>query len=1145
MAVRNHCPGRKVRIPLEFKVFGELQVTHDGAAIAVARRKCQALLALLISQHPHGVSADGVADALWPYADPEKAANSVRVHVTFLRRSLVAAPGVIPRTTGRYSLAVDRSEIDVLRFEDLGREARNVAAAGDPRQACALYERAIAEKRGVPYAEFRDIDALRDEFTRLDELCLDVLDGYATALLDDDRADEACRILEPAVDANLIRETLAARLMLALYRTGRQQDALAIFGRVRAALTEGLGLLPSNQLQGLAEAIVLQRDELDLGRAGARTSRATLPPRQRAQFVGRAAELRALATTWDRAIGGEPQLAYLSGLAGVGKSSVMQRFVDEVTSTGANVVIGHCDPDPADNYQPFPDLVRALLTHAPPTDTSPRLLGELRRLTPDLADRLPIASEPPEPGAGRQRLFAAVASLLAMPSQPRLLVIEDLHWARPDALLLLRHVLRAATGQLMVLGTFRREELQPESSVNKALAGGRLGHPDTQITIKPMNRHEVVALIDAVAPTDRRTVWLEHLDELIDVSAGNPLRLREVLRQLELEPNASISEIAPDDVRALVTRRVQALDETTRTVLQTAAVLGRAFSLSQVAAAAGVSEDATLDALERAGEAGLVVEDEQVDDFTFSHPLFRNSIYHGLTQSRRARRHIACADVIAAEMERDPAERKWAEVARHLVAARPVSDAARAAEFARRAGHDAAMRYAHEEAVAWYRHAVEGATAARMPDRDVADLRLALGTELELSGSLDAAHDEFFEVAEVARANPDSDLLERVVVALTPRSAVLDTHLAPILGALAEEALVRGGPGDPERIRVLRSAAFARYYGDPTSVSQFASEATRLAEQTDDPQLQNWSMVLQYLAEVRSPEHRLALAGEIKRHTDQHHLLIDNGMASRRLLIELLGAGLMADFDRELEIMSATARTTAIPYDLYWSSAFRSTRAMMRDCSALTEELVNASAVLGRQLQVFESTGMHLLQTFALRYQQGRTRELTRELSAPSDPEPQIVAGTALLALSFAESNRMDLARGLLDRVVDADGVALPNDNFWFGGVGLFGGVAAACGSPAQQQVIREALEQHADSFCVFGAGGAVFGTGHHWIARLAAADGDSAAARDHLSAAAQICDHAGAGFWADRARSEMSRLGEPSATNGATDPATGSWQED
>ena len=246
---------------MDFRVFGPLGVTHAGATVTVGRRKCRTLLALLIGHHPHGLSPEVLADALWPDAEPAKAANNLRVHVTYLRRSLADEPDVIPRTAGRYALAVARDAIDTCRFESAVLAARATAASGDPRAAIDGFELAFEERRGDPYADLRDLDALRAEIVRLEELRLDAIEGYATALLDDDRADQACRVLEPVVNANLTREMLAARLMLALYRTGRQQDSLALFGRVKAALAEDLGLLPSDELQRLVDAIVVQRPE--------------------------------------------------------------------------------------------------------------------------------------------------------------------------------------------------------------------------------------------------------------------------------------------------------------------------------------------------------------------------------------------------------------------------------------------------------------------------------------------------------------------------------------------------------------------------------------------------------------------------------------------------------------------------------------------------------------------------------------------------------------------------------------------------------------------------------------------------------------------------------------------------------------------
>lgn len=1093
----------------------------------VARARCQAVLALLIANAPHGISLDGLCHALWPESTEANARNSARVHILHLRKALVDQPDPVRLVGGRYVLNVSRSAIDASRFEDHAIAARAASARGEPHRACLSYEAGIQEWTGSPYAQFRDIDALREEFTRLDVLCLDVMEGYAAALLDDDRAADACLTLEPMMGAHLIRETLAARLMLAMYRTGRQEDALTLFGRVKTTLRDGLGLVPSASLQALADAIVFQRPELDFSPSPTPGNPVPLGPRRRTAFVGRTAELRQLQDAWNRAVSGVPQLAYVSGVTGIGKSALMHQFIDEVRATDTLVVRGRCEPDPAENFEPFPAMLRSVFEHTPPTDIGPSVLGELGRLIPDLADRLPQPTLAAEPGAGRHRLFTAVGALLAGPLRPRLLVVEDLHWARPDALLMLRHVLRAARGQLMVLATYRTRAPHRASILNDALASGRLANPDVRIVLDRMNHHEVAALIHGIAPVERRVEWLNRLEELTDVSDGNPLALREVLRQLELDPGATISEIAPDDMVTLMARRLRHLDEPTLTLVRLASVLGREFTLQHLAAVAGISLDDALDAVERAIEAGVMAELDTVDRFAFAHPLLRNVVHRGLTDSRRTRSHLACATVLRREFDTHGVEGRWAAVARHLVAARPVSDANETALAARRAGHDAAERYAYKEAVAWFEQSLENALVSGWEPQHIGRLRLGYGTALENSGDLDAGRVEYFLAADIARAQDDRLLLAAAVVAATPPEAVLDPAYGATLAALANEALSGLDTEDPDRIPLLRSLTLAVAYFDPEAVDRLAHEASGLADRSDDPEARSSMLEIRYISKILHGNlaGRLAVSRAIRRHTDTHRLIRHAGTASRHLLVELLINGALEEFDAELEMMTRTAEATSIPADLYWSHAFRATRSLMRDASELTEELVRGSALIGKQLQISTSDGVYMLQTFAMRYQQGRAREITAGLRTPEQSAPQILAGTALLALSCAEAGRLDTARTLLDHAVADRVVTLQHDNFFLAAAGLFGGVAALCGSAEQRDALRTVLDPNADKFCVFGAGGAVFGTHHHWLARLAAADGEVAQARGHLERAEKLCDTADAKYWADRARHEASEL--------------------
>ncbi len=1111
---------------MEIKVFGPLTVSHAGQPIPITRPKCQALLALLIAHYPHGMTPDSIADALWPSATEKSAANSIRVHATHLRSAFEAHPEVLPASDGRYALAIDRAAVDVFRFEDHAAAARRAAAGGEPHRAAILYESAIAEWTGPHYAEFRNLDAFRDEVIRLDVLCLDTLEGYGAALLDDNRAAQAVRILEPMMEAHLLRENLAAHLMLALYRTNRQNDALTLFGRVKAALRDGLGLLPSGTLQDLANAIVLQKPALDFAGSRSGTGRARSGPRERISFVGRGAELHDLLDAWQRAVAGSPQLAYVTGVTGIGKSALAHRLADEVGRQHGHLVLARCEPDPAENFEPFPALLREVLDHTPPADIDRTVRRELARLVPDLTGRLPEAAAAAEPGAGRQRLFTAVATALMTPSRPRLIVIEDLHWARPDALLLLRHVLRSARGQLMVLTTFRRDTRDRYTDLHDATASGRLANPDLRIDLDRFTRSEIVAFVDAVAPADRRPRWLERIDELVDVSDGNPLALREVLRELELHPEADIAAIAPDDMVALATRRLRPLDESTLALIRLASVLGREFSLPHLAAAASASPTDVLDGLERGMQIGVIVELD-TDRFGFAHPLFRNIVYKNLPKSRRARDHLACADVLEQDVHEQAIEGRWSEVARHLLAARPTSDASRTAAAVERAGRDAEARYAHKDASNWYEMAIACASEAAWPAVAIGWLVLAYGHALENTGDLDAARTQYFQAADTARGFGDHPLLTAAALSATPAEAVLDSEYSRVLAAIVDEALDGLDATATERIPLLRSRAMAIAYFDPGKVNALAHDAAVLAAKSSDPEARSSMLEIQYVSKILQGNFagRLRVSREIYEHTRQHRLTHRAGAASRHLLVELLVNGEMAEFDAELDVMTKTADETSIPADVYWSRAFRATRGLMRDTSFLSEELVLAAALLGKQLQMPTSAGVQMLQTFALRYQQGRTREITVGLETPDQADPQILAGTALLAISLSEAGRTDSARMLLDRAVGDHSITLPHDNFFTAAVGLFGGVAARCGSSGQRAILRHELESHADKFCVFGAGGAVFGTHHHWLARLAAADGDPETARAHLERAEHLCHTAGATFWSERARQEAAAL--------------------
>jgi hypothetical protein len=345
---------------------------------------------------------------------------------------------------------------------------------------------------------------------------------------------------------------------------------------------------------------------------------------------------------------------------------------------------------------------------------------------------------------------------------------------------------------------------------------------------------------------------------------------------------------------------------------------------------------------------------------------------------------------------------------------------------------------------------------------------------------------------------------------------------------LLEEALTLDVRDQRRRAWLLCCAGAAHYYSDEENDERYAHEALALGRASEDPEVLLASLFAYHRWLTHDPtavEQRLAMSREMCAVAERHQLQMLIGRAYRTLLVDLLGIGALQDFEVEHERFAELATRHGAPSDLYWVSALRATRALASDPEGDTEELIQAAHVLGRQLEQGDSEGTYILQLFALRYQQGRSREITASLQTPRPEHPRILAGLSILAAALVASGRLDDARAILDRVIRDGAIVLPHDNLWHAATALFGGVAAAAGTAEQRAVITQALAPLADLWCVFGAGGAVFGTTHHWLARLAVADGDRDRAVEHLRTAAGTTGAAGAPYWARVAQNELRAL--------------------
>jgi predicted ATPase/DNA-binding SARP family transcriptional activator/Tfp pilus assembly protein PilF len=257
---------------MEFGILGPLAVWTDDGELPLGAPKPRALLALLLVHANEVVARETIVDELWGGRPPATAGKSVQIYVSQLRK-ILGEGRVRTRPVG-YVIEVEPGALDAERFEHRLEKGAGLLSSGVPAEAARVLRKALDLWRGPALAEFRDAPFARDEIDRLEELRLTALGRRIEADLAVGREVEVVPELETLVREHPLRESLRRLLILALYRSGRQADALAAYHDARKTLLDELGLDPSQSLRDLEKAILVQDPSLDLRSP---THRAELP----------------------------------------------------------------------------------------------------------------------------------------------------------------------------------------------------------------------------------------------------------------------------------------------------------------------------------------------------------------------------------------------------------------------------------------------------------------------------------------------------------------------------------------------------------------------------------------------------------------------------------------------------------------------------------------------------------------------------------------------------------------------------------------------------------------------------------------------------------------------------------------------------
>ncbi|MCI0632580.1 MAG: protein kinase [Actinobacteria bacterium] len=287
---------------MQFKILGHIEVDDDGGPIGLGGPKQRTVLAHLLLRANQVVPTDVLIDEVWGEEPPGNPRNTLQTYISHLRKAIGRER--IDGRSGGYVLHAEPDEVDASRFEALMREAR--AAPDDPASVSATLGEALAMWRGPPLADLADEPSLAGEIARLEDLRLTATERWLAAQIDAGHHTTVVGELEVLTQRHPMHERLWASLMLALYRTGRQADALAAYQKARQVLADQLGIDPSPELQELYRQILRQDAALDA---------APEPPPPTAPSVG---------LGWiDLAVGAEFAGYRIDGVLGSGGTSVV------------------------------------------------------------------------------------------------------------------------------------------------------------------------------------------------------------------------------------------------------------------------------------------------------------------------------------------------------------------------------------------------------------------------------------------------------------------------------------------------------------------------------------------------------------------------------------------------------------------------------------------------------------------------------------------------------------------------------------------------------------------------------------------------------------------------------------------------------
>jgi predicted ATPase/DNA-binding SARP family transcriptional activator len=666
-----------------------------------------------------------LAGLLWGKQDAGRAARSLRRALWNLRHVLCSqdfeeCPYFI---VTRQDISFERRSaywLDVEQFTRMAalpQESSSEAQQEYLQKAVQLYQGDFLEGLYLKDASAFEQWSLGEQDC-LREVALQALQSLSGLYTAQGEYDQAITTLQRLLALAPWLENGHRQLMLCHALTGQRSAALVQYERCRHILQKELDAEPLPETTALYHRILNREITKAVPRPTARHCGFPIP------FVGREREHAWLLEQWEAARRGGGGLTLIEGEAGIGKTRLVEEVLRFVSGRGAIVLTGRCyEFSGSVPYQPIAAALRSqnLALESQITDLSDVWLVELSRLLPELRDVQPGLPEPIRISekAARQRLFEAVARfLLEISHQPWVFFLDDLHWADPDTLSLLHHLVRALQGATVwLIGTYRPEETPMSHSLTRLRQNLNRDHLVRSLSLEALTAEAVTQIAARLVREEERNLLATCL---FRESEGNPFVLGEVLEELEgavllqaregtwyLTGDLQQTHILPERVQDVILQRTGRLSEKAQWLLNVAAVIGQPFTPELLASATGEPAAALTKNL-GIWQARHLLQPDDAGRYDFVHDRIRAAIYHHLSPQMCKLLHERVGQALLDSTDptegleprsTNTPEGMAAQVAYHF---ERCLDPRRAAPYLAQVAEAARQVYAHEAAIDYY-----------------------------------------------------------------------------------------------------------------------------------------------------------------------------------------------------------------------------------------------------------------------------------------------------------------------------------------------------------------------------------------------------------------------------------------------------------